>query len=448
MKFGLTEVAAAIGAETSAPPSSVISGWSVDSRTVGPGDLFFALRGPNHDGHEFTGDALRKGAIAAVVDRPVEAAGPLLQVPDSLEALQRLAGWARQKWGGRLVAVTGSAGKTTTKEIIASLLSVKGPVGKSLGNLNNDVGLPLSILRLPQEAQAAVVEIGMNHPGEIRRLAGIARPNVGVVTNVGRAHMESFASIEEVALAKRELIESLQPDGVAVLNADDPLVARFREIHPGQSVSFGLSEGADVRPEEVEYRSDGIRLRLGSPIWLESPLAGVHNVMNLLAGLAVALVFNVEPDRWAEAVRSVKTGDMRGRRFLHQGITILDDCYNSNPEAAKRMLDQLRAEPAQRRLAVLGEMLELGIWSEALHREVGHHAASSGIDVLIGVHGDARHMIAEARKAGMSNGSTVWFQDPGPAGEFARTLAREGDAVLFKGSRGTRVEKALESFMK
>ena len=447
MNFPLPAVAAALGALSSGCPSLPVTGWSVDSRSVQPGDVFFAIRGPHHDGHQFVEDVFRRGAVAAVVDRPVEASGTLLQAGDSLEALQALAAWARKQWGGKLVAVTGSAGKTTTKEVIAWLIEGVMPVGRSAGNFNNHVGLPLSILRLPSEAPVAVVEIGMNHAGEIRRLASIAAPDVGVVTNVGHAHVEFFDSIEEVALAKRELIESLPPDGVAVLNADDPRVARFAAIHPGRTVTFGLSREAQVRACNVKYRAGGVRFRVGNSIWFHAPVEGAHGVLNLLAGIAVAGALGIEPERLAERARSIPVGDQRGRRLSHQGITIIDDCYNSNPEAAQRMLELLRAEPARRRVAVLGEMLELGRWSESLHREVGCHAAACGVDVLIGIRGAASHMLQEAVKAGVPGGAAFFFEDPVEAGEFLRGQTRAGDAILFKGSRGTHVEKALERYM-
>jgi UDP-N-acetylmuramoyl-tripeptide--D-alanyl-D-alanine ligase len=198
----------------------------------------------------------------------------------------------------------------------------------------------------------------------------------------------------------------------------------------------------------VEHRPDGVRFRLGDSLWFESPMAGAHNVLNLLAGIAVAAQFGIEPAALQPVVRTLKAGDMRGRRFVHRGITVLDDCYNSNPEAAGRMLDLLRAEPARRRLAVLGEMLELGRWSESLHREVGRQVAQGGIDVLVGVRGAASYVVAEALKAGMTNGAALFFENPVEAGEFVRREARQGDAILFKGSRGTRVEKALEALMK
>jgi UDP-N-acetylmuramoyl-tripeptide--D-alanyl-D-alanine ligase len=446
MKIRLQDIAGAIG---SAAPSAeaLISGWSVESRTLEEGDMFFALRGPSHDGHEYLQEAFRKGAAGAVVDEPVEAPGVLLRVEDTLRSLQELAAWARRRWGGEVVAVTGSAGKTTAKEAIARLLETELKTGKTSGNLNNHVGLPLSILRLPEDARVAVLEIGMNHPGEIRRLAGIARPTVGVVTNVGYAHMEFFASIEDVALAKRELIEELPKDGTAVLNADDPRVIRFRETHPGPVVTFGLSAGADVRAEDVDYRPEGVRFRINLSGRFESTLLGRHGVYNLLAGIAVARVFGIPPERLREAAGSVAVGKMRGERFTHRGITVLDDCYNSNPDAARLMLDVLRAMPAGRKHAVLGEMLELGRWSESLHRDVGRYVATCGINVLIGIRGAALYMVDEAVRAGLSDSAAYFFEDATAAGEFARRTAHEGDAILFKGSRGTHVEKALESFL-
>src|SRR5712671_3685351 len=230
----------------------MVSGWSVDSRTLGPGDLYFALRGPSHDGHDYVEAALRKGAGGVVVDHPIEGARNALVVKDTLGALQSLAKWARKRWGGQVIGVTGSAGKTTTKDAVAHLLSAEMKVGKTVGNLNNHVGLPLSILRLPEASQAAVLEMGMNHAGEIRTLARIARPRIAVVTNVGYAHIENFDSIEGIAAAKRELVEALPPDGIAVLNADDRRVLRFREVYFGRVITYGLSDFADIQAQDVQ----------------------------------------------------------------------------------------------------------------------------------------------------------------------------------------------------
>jgi UDP-N-acetylmuramoyl-tripeptide--D-alanyl-D-alanine ligase len=445
MNLELQEIARAIAAT---PPATdrVVTGYSTDSRTVEPGSLFFALRGPNHDGHCFVDAALGRGAAAAVVERAAADRGTELVVPDTQAALETLAAWARRRWTAPLVAITGSAGKTTTKEVVARLLAVEMPVGKTEGNLNNHIGVPLSILRLPDEAKAAVIEIGMNHAGEIRRLAAIARPTVGVVTNVGFAHAEFFNSADEVALAKRELIEALPPEGTAVLNADDPRVSRFGEAFRGRVVTFGFADNADVRAEAAEFGPEGVRFRVDGTDF-ESSFVGRHGVLNILAGLAVARVFSIAPARLADAVRTLEPAAMRGERFTRGGVTILNDCYNSNPEAVRSMLDVLRAYPARRRIAVLGEMLELGPWSEPLHRGVGSYAAECGVDALVGIRGAARQMIDEAVRSGLPAGAAVFFDEPGSAGEFLRGFVRPGDAVLFKGSRGTRVERALEKLI-
>jgi UDP-N-acetylmuramoyl-tripeptide--D-alanyl-D-alanine ligase len=292
-----------------------------------------------------------------------------------------------------------------------------------------------------------VLEMGMNHAGEIRTLAGIARPEIGVVTNVGYAHMEGFDSIEGIAAAKGELIEGLPAEGVAVLNADDPRVLRFRETHPGRSVTFGFSESADVRACAVEYRENGSRFRAVG-VDFETGLVGRHAVMNLLAAIAVARVCDIPAEKLKDPVRTFTTGKMRGERLEHNGIVIWNDCYNSNPEAARSMLDVLRQTSAKRRIAVLGEMLELGSASGELHREVGRYAAGLGIDFLIGVRGDAHAMIDAAVGAGLPESAAIFFDNAGLAGDYLRGIARPGDAVLFKGSRGVAVERAMERLMR
>jgi UDP-N-acetylmuramoyl-tripeptide--D-alanyl-D-alanine ligase len=447
MEFRLKDIARALG--LSIESDAQLTGWSVDSRSIAPGDLFFALQGPNHDGNTYVDEALRKGAAAAIATSGAEirsANVPVLLVPDTLVALQTLAGWARDQWGGEVVGVTGSAGKTSTKDIIAAMLAVTMRVGKTIGNLNNHVGVPLSILRLARDAEAAVLELAMNHAGEIRVLSAIARPRIGVVTNVGHAHMEAFDSIEGVAAAKRELIEALPPDGIAVLNADDSLVAGFRAVHPGRSVTFGLSEDADVRAENVRYSDRGVRFSV-SGVEFESPLVGRHSVQNLVAGIAVAGIFGIRPEQLTGVVRQLSPGAMRGERIQRDGILILNDCYNSNPDATRAMLDVLRETPAKRRIAVLGEMLELGRWSETLHREVGSYVAMNGIDVLVGIRGAACFLVDAAREAGQAVGAAFFFDDPEAAGDHLRRIAQPGDAILFKGSRGTHVERALERFL-
>jgi UDP-N-acetylmuramoyl-tripeptide--D-alanyl-D-alanine ligase len=442
MEFKVADVAQALGLPLDS--GALVTGWSIDSRTVAPGDLFFALRGPNHDGNAYVEDVLRKGAVAAVANEI--GPGHVLVVPDTLAALRSTAIWALGQWAGEVIGVTGSAGKTSTKDVIASLLAAAMPVGKTIGNFNNNIGVPLSILRLPMDARVAVLEMGMNHAGEIRDLCAIAKPRIGVVTNVGHAHVENFDSIDGVAAAKRELIESLPADGLAVLNADDPLVSKFGESHPGRSITFGLSPGADIRGEQLQISDSGVSFSVAGTQF-ESALLGRHSVLNILAGIAVASLYGIRPAQLTEAVKNLAAPSMRGQRLVHDGVTILNDCYNSNPDAARVMIDVLRETPARRRIAVLGEMLELGRWSEALHRDVGSYVARSGIDVLVGIRGEACHLVDAARRSGLAVDAAFFFPDAAAAGEHLRRIARPGDVILMKGSRGTHVEHALERFL-
>jgi UDP-N-acetylmuramoyl-tripeptide--D-alanyl-D-alanine ligase len=447
MKLTLAEIAQFTGG--ACPPGGqdiAISDWSIDTRTLTPGALYIALRGENHDGHSFLAAAAERGAAAALVDNrdwPETPAMRLLRVAGTLEALQSLARHARQKLHFPLIAITGSAGKTTTKETIATLLAATLRVTRNEGNLNNHIGLPLSLLRMDETAQAGVLEMGMNHAGEISALCEIAQPDMGVVTNVGTAHIENFESIDGIALAKRELIEALGPDGTAVLNFDDVRVRAFAEVHPGRTLTYGTGEGADIRAEAVEPTAAGWRFHIDN-VPFEISLPGRHGVLNVTAGVAAGTALGVPLEVMAGAAATLRSGRMRGELLHHKGVTILNDCYNSNPEAAKAMLDTLAGLPGARRIAVLGEMLELGARSEQLHRETGAYCAARGIDVVLAIRGAAIHLAGAAREAGVES---HFFDAPAAAGDALRALARPGDAVLCKGSRGTRVEIALERFM-
>lgn len=440
MNLPLSRVAACLGL---AAPSSdpMVTGWSIDSRTAAPGDLFIALRGERFDGHDYVAEVLARGAAAALVERPGE--GTRLVVPNTQVALEELGRQVRQAWGGTVIGVTGSAGKTTTKDVVAALVSTGQATGKTIGNLNNHIGVPLSILRLPGEARVAVLEMGMNHAGEIRHLCGIARPEIGVVTNVGYAHVENFADgLEGVAAAKRELIECLPADGLAVLNADDPRVASFPHA---RRVTFGLGEAAMLRAHDVELGEDGAAFTVDG-LRFRTRLMGQHGVRNVLAGLAVARELGCPLGDLREAAAALEPGPMRGAKRVHEGVLIYDDCYNANPDAMRAMLDVLKETPARRRIAVLGEMRELGAWAEPLHGAIGEYAAASGVDVLFGIRGAARHLVASAQSAGMAADAALFFEEPEEAGRALRGVAQAGDAVLFKGSRGTRVELALRAF--
>jgi UDP-N-acetylmuramoyl-tripeptide--D-alanyl-D-alanine ligase len=347
-----------------------------------------------------------------------------------------------------VIGITGSAGKTTTKEAIAALLATSLRVGKTSGNFNNHIGVPLSILNMPDDAQVAVLEIGMNHPGEIRDLAALAQPHIGVVTNIGTAHIESFDSIDGIARAKHELIEALPADGIAILNADDERVRAFAETYPGRSILYGTREGADVRATDVSYHADGCEFTLEGMGQFQCPLPASGGLMTVLAALATARAFGLDAAQLKDAVAALEPPKMRLQRIERNGMLIWDDCYNSNPEAACMMLDLLAHTPATRRIAVLGEMRELGTWAEELHAQVGRHAVQCEVSVLVGIRGAARHLVDAARDAGLPAGAAYFFDEPQAAGQFLKTLARPGDSILFKGSRGTRVELALEEFLR
>ncbi len=420
-----------------------VEGYSIDSRTIRAGEVFFAVRG-TRDGHAFVDAALAAGAAGAVVARGLaRQRDRLLFAPDPQTALQQLARRAREKWNGRVVAVTGSNGKTTTKEIVATLLRTRYRVAKSDGNLNNDLGLPLSLLRLDDAAEVGVLEMGMNHAGEIRALAAIAHPDVGVVTNVSAAHLEFFASVDAIAQAKRELIESLPPEGVAVLNADDERVRGFAAVHPGRVVTYGVENEAEVRAVEVESLGPaGTLFRVAGVAGdFRTPLVGRHNLYNTLAGLAAAVAVGIQPESLREAVATLQPGRMRGELLEVGGARIINDCYNSNPRAAEAMLEMLAALPARRRIAVLGEMLELGPGTEELHRQLGQLAARLAVDLLVGVRGPARFMVEAAGPP------AVFFENPEEAGDYLRGAIQPEDVVLFKASRGVRLEKALERLL-
>ncbi|MBL0159732.1 MAG: UDP-N-acetylmuramoyl-tripeptide--D-alanyl-D-alanine ligase [Bryobacterales bacterium] len=420
---------------------------SIDTRTLVPGALFAALRGPNHDAHDHLAEAFAKGAAAAVVERETPGAGPQLVTLDVLEWLQQTARAQRERWGGCIVGITGSAGKTTTKDACAAVLAHSFRTGKTAGNYNNHYGVPLTLLNIADDAEVGVVELGMNHAGEIRDLARIARPDIGIVTNVGSAHIEHLGSMDAIALAKRELIESLPPDGTAILNADDARVREFAAVHPGPTIFYGFSEAAHVRAERVQYDSAGSSFEVADVGSFFCPLPAKGGVMAALAALAVAKTLGMDLKELRDTIASLVPPKNRLSRIERDGMVIWDDCYNSNPEAAMMMLDLLAATPARRRIAVLGEMLELGTWSADLHREVGRYAARCGMSVVIGIHGAAELITEAARQEGLAAGDAHFFQQPADAGRFAKSIACAGDALLFKGSRGTRVEQALEAFL-
>ncbi len=451
MNLSLSRIADFTAAAGDYDPRALAQGYSIDSRTVQSGELFFAVKGERLDGHDFVEQALNKGAIGAIVRKDQLARYPaktgLLAVDDTLAALQTLATAVRKLWGKTAIAITGSMGKTTTKEAMAHLLSARHRVHRSKGNFNNHFGLPLGLLTLEPEYDLAVIEMGMSHAGEIAALARIALPNEGVVTSVGPVHLEYFDSIAGIARAKYELVEAIPHGGTAVLNGDDEYVSQFGRDFKGKVILFGLKTTADVRAENIEVLGpDGTRFDLlcqGLRQTVRSPLLGTHNVYNVLAAAAVALEHGITPSEIAAILPSLEPGDKRGQVVQVGNITVLNDCYNSSPKALMAAVDTLAAMPARRRIVVAGEMLELGAPGEQLHRESGRYIAGKNVDFLLGVRGLAMPMIEAALAAGLK---AKFVATPEEAGDWLARETREGDVVLLKGSRGVKLEKTLESW--
>jgi len=442
-------------------PVARVAGVSIDSRTIRAGELFIAIHGLRHDGHDHVASALESGAIAAVVAEAQlpRYADPVsdrcIAVAGTFEALKQLALAVRESWGGKIVGVTGSVGKTTTKEILAALLGAKLRVLKSEGNLNNEYGLPLTLFRVDETHQAAVLEMGMSRRGELARLAAIARPDVGVVTRVSPAHLEFFASVDEIALAKRELIEGLNGrTSTAVLNADDSRVAAFGAFAPGRVLTYGVEKQAFFMAQDIEDRGAlGSAFDYISPegrVRLELNVPGRHAIANALAALAAASVWGIGAAEAQNVFRALRAPAMRGEllRFSN-GAALINDSYNSSPAALQAMTELLAATPNfRRRILAAGEMRELGTASPELHREAGQFATKTGkIDWIIGVAGDAAQIVEGAVDAGLPRAHTKFFATPQEAAEFLAGFIITGDLLLVKGSRGVKMEQIVEKLI-
>lgn len=431
-------------------------GVSIDSRRSGPTDCFFAIAGERHDGHDFVAGAIAAGAVVAVVEAaprlPAASPAAVIEVADSTAALQALAAWLRRELDPTVVGITGSLGKTTTKELAAELLRLRFSVHATPGNLNNHWGLPLSLLGLEPHHHVMVAEMAMSAPGEIRTLARIAAPDVGLITNVAPAHMQSFADLDEVAAAKGELAEELPDAGTLVVNADDPrtdAMGSAQAARLSRIVRFGRGDGADVRAENLQRLPSGWSFDLCTgderhDVHLQLP--GAAGVSSFLGAAAVAWSVGVAPENIAAHAEALRPLRNRGAVRQFDSVTLLDESYNASPVAVQAALDTLAALPASnRRIAVLGDMLEMGEWTGPAHREVGKHAVGSGIDLLLAV-GDHAHLIAAgAADAGMEAAAVRTFDDAGEAAAWLAPRLARGDAVLVKGSRAVHLERVVEA---
>jgi len=431
-------------------PDLVFRGFTIDSRKVRPGDLFFAVRG-ERDGHDFAADAVRQGASGVVVehDIPLPGSAAVLMVDDSLAALQRLARRVLEDSGTRIIGITGSTGKTTTKEFTHTLVSEDRAVHKSEGNFNNHLGLPLSLLEMGEGPEWAVLEYGMNHPGEIRALTRIAAPDVAVVTNVHPVHMEFFRDQEHIAEAKRELLEGMKPGGTAVLNHDDPRVRDMISSSRGRTILFGVEPGAEISISGLERKGwEGLSFILEygrDRIPVHLPFVNQGFITDFLAAAGAALALDLPPESVAEGARRLEIFADRGGVFrMNNGIRVMNDSYNSNPVALELALQTLTQLPGGRRIAVLGDMLELGRRGEEYHRTAGRRAAELGVDLLFTVGPLAAGIAEGALAGGMNPDRILSFEDSEQAAEALPPRLKTNDVILVKGSRGIHTEIVVE----
>jgi UDP-N-acetylmuramoyl-tripeptide--D-alanyl-D-alanine ligase len=459
--LSLEEAARALGAGLSAV-SGELTGTlfppvSTDTRTLQPGQCFLCLKGPKFNAHDFIPEALNKGASIVVHSDPVSMSANgvhFLQVADTLASLQSLAHYVRVKWAGFVVGVTGSAGKTTTRCFTAALLRNGYEVLESKGNLNNDIGVPLSLLSLEDTHQAAVIEMGMNHPGEIRALARLAQPQTVVLTNVAPVHLEFFSSLDEIAEAKGEILERLPADGLIVYNADDPRLVAMARRHEARGVSYGLENEADVRVINYRYRGlEEMDFEVKTPgggFSAHVPFVGKHFLYNLAAAIAVALSSGLPERGISEAVMGLRPLAMRGQVLRlaegpFAGCTVWDDSYNANPYAVASVLDTVGGLTGfRRRIVALGDMLELGKSAPELHREVGKKAAAIGIDLLVAVGPHASDVCRGAESRGLAPERMRQFEDSGQAAEYLVHELKDGDFLLIKGSRGMAMDQVVK----
>jgi UDP-N-acetylmuramoyl-tripeptide--D-alanyl-D-alanine ligase len=466
-RFTLDQAAWAAGAQVLAPgrpgEGSALEGVSTDSRASAPGALFVALQGENFDGARFAADAVRGGCAAVLVP---SAAGPrvlaelreaglqaaVLAAPDTTRALGGLGrAWRARLPELRVVAITGSAGKTSTKELVAAVLATAGPTLKTEGNLNNEVGVPQTLLRLEPQHRFAAIECGMNHLGEIARLAALADPDVGVLTNVAPVHLEGTGSIEGVAHAKGELFHALRPAATAVANADDERALQQARLSGRRLLTFGRAPGASVRVLEARHGGPGLLAKLqlpdGNAREVALSLIGAHNALNAAAAAAAGLALGLGADDIAQGLSKARTPGRRMRPVPLDGDRLLlDDCYNANPAstvAALRTLGEL-SQGRGRAIAVLGDMLELGPTELDLHREVGREAAR-GVSLLVAFGDRARALREAAVDAGLPAADALSTNDPAEAARLVEARSRPGDVILVKGSRGMRMERISDA---
>lgn len=463
MKLTASEIVKYSGGQlVEGDPDTAVYGFSIDSRSVKQGDFFVPLPGNRTDGHRYIGSALEKGAAGSFFvpgrwEYIANTKKAMVKVADCLEALQKVAFYYRDRFTAPVIGVTGSSGKTTTKDLIASVLQSAMPVLKTEGNLNNHIGLPLTLLKLNADYRAAVLEMGMSALGEIRFLSSLARPQVGIITNIGEAHLEFLGSVERVAEAKSELLENLSPDGVAILNGDDSWVRHISKKYHGKKVFYGLSSEADLYAYSIEQQERGTWFKVNLPgegtYDFYIPLLGQNNVSNALAAIAVGRLFGISPRKIFESLLNPRLTEMRMELITTStGVKIINDVYNANPLSMRAALQILKDLPHRGlKIAILGDMLELGAYAEEAHRKIGRFIAGGGIDYLITYGQLASYIVQEAATYGIPKSRVFHLTDKQSVIEIIDEISRSSNIeyILVKGSRSLKMEEitgALQRF--
>jgi UDP-N-acetylmuramoyl-tripeptide--D-alanyl-D-alanine ligase len=447
------DIANAVGGKlTCGLPGTEIHGVSTDTRSTRDGELFVALKGDRHDGHDFLDEAVRKGAAAVVVSESGVVAEPAVAtifVPDTLDALQKFARWHRLAFRIPVIGITGSCGKTTVKELAAAVLGTRFRVAKTTLNFNNEIGVPLSVLGISDQTEVAVIELGTNAPGEISLLCDITKPNRALITNIGRAHLEGFGTLEAVAEEKGALVRSLDGQSTFYVNADDPLCVKIAGDFPGKCVMFGESSDAQWRIVVNEPALDGATNSftvegLGS---FTVNLFGRHNTLNAAVAAVVGADFGLDSDEIQAGLDAAELPPMRMRVVNKGGRVFLNDAYNANPESMRAAMDTLVSWlGGGRKMAVLGDMLELGEASVSEHKDLGEFAAGAGLDAVIALGKFAQHVAQGAADGGLAGDAVKVGGDHAEVARLLAEVSAPGDVILVKGSRGTAMEKVLEEF--
>ena len=428
-----------------------VSRMQSDSRKVRSGDLFVALKGAKADGHDFAEAAINHGAVAALVSRPISEKLPSIEVEDTLRAYGEIAAGYRKLTGVKVVGITGSVGKTTTKEMTASVLEAAYHTAKTEGNHNNNLGLPMTIMDMPENTEVAVLEMGMNHSGEMEYLSSIARPDLAIITNIGTMHIEHLGTREGILQAKLEIMRGMPDDGAGVFNGDEPLLWNIRAIGKHKKYYYGIENHAcDVTATDIVELDDGVRFVVhgfGQQFELFVPMLGRHAVYNALAATTVGLLLGVKPEQIQARFSSFHNTGMRQKIYVKNGVTIIEDCYNAGPESTEAALDVLAGIKTDgRHIAVLGDMLELGNRSAAEHYRIGRLAVGKA-DLLLTYGEHSVRTLTGAITGGMNPKNTDHFDTHEDMAHMLKMRVSEGDVVLFKGSRGMRMEKVLQLFL-